>query len=149
MLNNILQLTINKSKTILKIIILYLKDKMAKIITTRNRNGNKRKFNKLDIHLGDIVKVRSKREIQRILDKHGEYKGCSFIREMYDHCDKKYKVYKKIHYFYDEASREMRSCKNILILENVTCSGRQRLYSKNCNRNCFLFWRVEWLEKVR
>jgi hypothetical protein len=36
----------------------------------------------------------------------------------------------------------------MVILEGVLCSGRQRLYSVSCDRNCFFFWHAEWLQAV-
>ena len=101
-----------------------------------------------DIKEGNIVKVRPKEEIQKELDDAGKYGGCWFIDEQYEYCDKKFKVAKKVDYFFDEAKQKMVKCKNIYFLDGVLCSGRQRLYSVSCDRYCFLFWHAAWLEKV-
>jgi hypothetical protein len=58
--------------------------------------------NKVPIKPGDTVKVLPRDKIIRLLDYRGIYKGCPFIEEMYDHCDKEYKVLKEASYFYDE-----------------------------------------------
>ena len=80
-----------------------------------------------------------------IIERIGSY---FFMDKMYEFCNKKYKVLKEIDSFYKEASKKMVKCKNIVILEGVTCNGSQRLYLKKCDRNCFLFWLKAWLGKM-
>jgi hypothetical protein len=101
-----------------------------------------------EIRAGDLVRVRSKKEICSILDDWRRYKGCSFMDEMYEYCDKRYRVLKKVQYFYDEVKQEVVKCKDIVILDGLICSGRRKLYRDRCDRNCFLFWHKDWLEKV-
>jgi hypothetical protein len=38
-------------------------------------------------------------------------------------------------------------CSNVVLLEDVICSGRRTLHNVRCDRNCFLFWHTAWLEK--
>lgn len=102
----------------------------------------------LDLQTGDIVRVKKAHEIHKILDRRKRFGGCPFAREMYIHCDQAYRVLKPIRSFYDEAKRRVCKNKKMVILENVTCSGKFRLYPWRCNRTCFFFWREEWLEKV-
>lgn len=101
------------------------------------------------IQEGDIVRVKSRDEISRLLDDRDKYKRLLFIDEMYEFCDKEYKVLKLIDVFYDETQNKMCRSKNVVILENVTCSGRQRLYRMKCDRNCFFFWHTAWLKKIQ
>jgi hypothetical protein len=101
-----------------------------------------------EIQPGDVVKVRSKTEIQNILDDWGGTNRCIFTPEMYKCCDNQYKVLKKINYFYDEVKQKMCKCRNIVILEGVVCSGQRRLFPEVCDRNCFLFWHLAWLKKI-
>lgn len=96
---------------------------------------------------GDLVKVKSKAEIRKMLDNHEKYKGCLFIDEMFEYCDKHFRILKDVHCFFDEAKQKMCECENIVLLENVLCSGRQRLYNVSCDRSCFFFWHTGWLEK--
>jgi len=117
----------------------------------RGAISNQRTVGKLEpsistIEPGDKVRVRAKGEIRYLLDDHGKYKGCRFIDEMYNHCGKTYPVIKLVESFYDEAKRMMCKCNNTVILEGVVCSGRQRLYSVSCDRQCFFFWHTAWLE---
>jgi hypothetical protein len=102
-----------------------------------------------NIKPGDIVRVRSRKEIRKLLAiSKGKSKGCSFMREMYKCCGREFTVLKAVESFFDEAKQKMCKCRNAVILEGAVCSGRQRLYLMKCDRNCFYFWQTEWLEKV-
>jgi len=101
------------------------------------------------IREGDIVRVKSQGEILQLLDDRSTYKRLFFIHEMYEFCNKEYQVLKVIDSFYDEAKKKMARCKNTVMLEGVTCSGRQRLYMAACDRQCFFFWHRDWLDKVQ
>lgn len=97
---------------------------------------------------GDIVEVLKKEEIKSILNEWRKYNGCAFMDQMYDFCGKKYKVMKKIDHFYDEKKQRIVNCKDIVLLEGVTCNGKRTLYKAKCDRNCFLFWHTAWLKKI-
>ncbi len=127
---------------------LFIKNKLFRFLMMKGEKTSLGEYGSLQILPGDIIKVRSKEEIQSILDDWGGYKGCIFTPEMYEYCDKTFKVLKRIEYFYDEIKEKMCKCKNIVILEGVTCSGQRRMFSESCDRNCFLFWHLSWLEKV-
>lgn len=104
--------------------------------------------NRGQIKAGDIVKVKTKKEIQGMLDERSKYKGCSFIGRMYEYCGNNYTVFKEVNYFFDEAKQKMCKCKNIVLLEEVTCSGKQKMFFESCDRSCFYFWHVDWLDKL-
>ena len=96
---------------------------------------------------GDMVQVRSQTEIIQTLDRSRKTKGCTFQLEMFKHCEKSFKVYKKVHYFFDERKQKMCRCYDIYLLEGCFCSGRTA-YLKPCDRNCYFFWQKTWLKKV-
>jgi len=100
------------------------------------------------IKAGDRVRVRSREEIQRILDLRGGTRGCIFTPEMYARCGQTYKVYKQIEYFYDEVKQRECRCRDIFLLEGALCSGRRKVFSNPCDRMCFQFWHKDWLEKI-
>jgi hypothetical protein len=106
------------------------------------------KYNKAPINTGDTVKILSKERIINLLDYRGIYKGCPFIEEMYDHCNKEYKVLKEASYFYDEIKQKLCKCKDIVVLEGTICSGKQKLYKETCDLRCYFFWHKDWLDKV-
>jgi hypothetical protein len=95
------------------------------------------------------VRVRPRNEILQGLDDEGKYGGCKFMRGMYEHCGKTYRVLKNVDFFFDEARQKMVKTKDLVILEGATCSGQQRLYFNRCDRNCFFFWHKAWLEKIK
>ncbi len=100
-----------------------------------------------EIKAGDIVRVKSRDEINPTLDLHRKTRGCTFQTEMYEHCGMEYRVLKKIGHFFDEASRKTRKCKNTYLLEGCCCTG-SGTYLGTCDRNCFFFWQRQWLDKV-
>jgi hypothetical protein len=100
-----------------------------------------------EINAGDIVRVLSKPEIVRTLGRNGKIKGCSFLKNQYDFCDKEFKVFKKVNYFFDESRQQMLKSNNLFYLEGCYCDGRSA-YLKPCQRNCFHYWHKNWLEKV-
>jgi len=128
--------------------IIFFKNKLAKFIRLKRRENKSDNFVLARICPGDRVKVKSKNEIRKTLDEWEKYKGCFFIDEMYEYCGKTFKVLKVIDYFFDEAQQKMCKCRDTVILDGVICSGKQRLYKVSCDRNCFFFWQLTWLEKV-
>jgi hypothetical protein len=96
---------------------------------------------------GDTVRVKSKKEIRRLLDTEGRTRGCAFTHEMYRYCGRTFRVRKNVEVFFDEARQKMSRCHDMVVLEGAVCSGRQRLYAVKCDRNCHFFWQVEWLDQ--
>lgn len=97
-------------------------------------------------HPGDPVRVRSQNEIEETLNVLGQLKGCSFMEEMRPFCGTTQKVLKPVNRFIDERDHKLKKCKGIVLLENALCQGTHKLGP--CDRSCFFFWRVEWLEKI-
>ncbi len=97
---------------------------------------------------GDLVRVRSRREIKRTLSMRGELGGCHFMRDMVPCCGKTFVVLKVVDHFYDEVSQRLRKTRETVLLDGATCSGKQRMYNVQCERTCFFFWRTAWLEKI-
>ena len=128
--------------------VLFLKNKLSHSLIPKSQSGAFESYLQTQINPGDMVKVYSKEEIRNILDDWGASQGCVFTPEMYKHCDKIFKVYKRVEYFYDEVKQKMCKCKNIVLLEGAFCSGRRKIFSEDCDRNCFQFWHVLWLKKV-
>lgn len=101
-----------------------------------------------EIKENDIVIIRSKNEISGIINEWRKHKGCAFMDQMYDYCGKSYKVLKRVDHFYDEAKKKFVKCKDIVILDSVTCNGKRTLIKEKCDRNCFLFWHKDWIKKI-
>jgi len=95
---------------------------------------------------GDLVRVRSRDEIQSTLDPFKELKGCAFLPDMYQYCGTRQHVLRSMQHFLDERDYKLKKVHGVILLENVICNGTPTF--GKCDRCCFLFWREEWLEKV-
>lgn len=116
---------------------------------TRKRNtmsGTAVSLLEASLQAGDLVRVRSKEEIEATLDRWNRLKGCDIMEEMWVYCDTKQRVYKRVEKFLDERDYLVKNCKGIVLLENLFCLGTED-YGP-CDRSCFYFWREEWLEKI-
>jgi hypothetical protein len=132
----------------IKRIALYIKHELTTLAKPQKNSQAYVKKQQTQMRPGDMVRVRSKQEIQSMLDPWGKYKGCLFVGRMYEYCDKTYPIFKEVDFFYDEAKQKMCKCKDIVLLNGVLCNGRQKLYLEDCDRSCFYFWHKDWLEKV-
>ena len=98
------------------------------------------------LQAGDLVRVRSRSEIQAMLDPFKETRGCAFLEDMYQYCGTQQRVFKSMERFLDERDYKVKKVSGVILLENVICSGTPAF--GRCDRSCFLFWREEWLEKI-
>jgi hypothetical protein len=104
----------------------------------------------LNLQAGELVRVRSKREIARTLNSNFQNRGMWFDVEMALYCEKgKYQVLRRVEKIINERTGEMLNLKNpCIILKGATCSGNylhQRMFSR---RRDYFFWREVWLERV-
>lgn len=117
-----------------------------KVITYPKESQNA-KENKKQLPLpGQIVRIKSKKEIKKILDEYDSTGGCVFAPEMFQYCEKSLTVYKIVNQFYDEVKEKFCKCKNIVLLDGALCSGQRKMLPADCDRNCFFFWHISWLE---
>jgi hypothetical protein len=138
-LNDKLQYSIRKVR--------YFRRTIRQRLQVKKIGGNSPPDNPEPIRPGDLVRVCSEAEIRQTLDRSRKTKGCTFQLEMYKHCGKEFKVYKKVRYFFDETKQKMCRCHDTYLLEGSFCSGKTA-YLKPCGRNCFFFWQRSWLKKV-
>jgi len=131
-----------------KQIVLFLKTKLFTKFSANTIQLSPNSTIPVQIKVGDIIKIRSKTEIKNLLNNDRKYKGCPFMEEMYEHCDKKYQVTKEIEYFYDEVGQKLCRTKNLVILDGVVCGGKKRLYHNSCDLNCYFFWHKDFLIKI-
>ncbi|MGE0757385.1 MAG: hypothetical protein AB7O38_10205, partial [Pirellulaceae bacterium] len=99
---------------------------------------------------GDFVDVRSAEEILATLDERGSLRGLPFMPEMLDALGGRYRVSRRVEHFSfdgdelcgDESSVRAFANNDVVILENVRCSGAAH---GQCKRGCTIFWRESWL----
>jgi hypothetical protein len=92
---------------------------------------------------GQHVRVKTREEIQATLDTWNHLKGCGFMEEMWQYCGTRQQVLKPVERFLDESDYRVKKAKGIVLLEGVHCLGT--IDFGRCDRNCYYFWRVEWL----
>lgn len=95
---------------------------------------------------GDVVRVRSREEIEHTLNNWNQLRGCTFMEEMRPYCDTQQRVFKRMEQFLDERDYVVKRSKGLVILDGVICQGTKDF--GRCDRSCYFFWREEWLEKM-
>jgi hypothetical protein len=100
----------------------------------------------VQLEAGDLVRVKSKEEILATLNRWNELKGCGFMEEMWPYCNTQQRVLKVVRQFLDERDYRMKKTKGIVVLDGVMCQGTVDF--GRCDRSCFFFWRMEWLERI-
>ena len=101
-----------------------------------------------DLKPGDLVRIRSKEQILQTLDKDNMLEGCYFMDEMWQYCGSQYKVFKRVDYFFDERGAKFYKACNTVLLKDLYCSGKLANLMPRCDRNCYVFWKEDWLEKI-
>jgi hypothetical protein len=103
----------------------------------------------LELQPGELVQVKSKREIALALDENGLNKGLSFDWEMLPHCGGTYRVGDRVERFIDENTGTMVELKNpCVILDGVVCSGDWSEGRWFCPRAIYPYWREDWLRRA-
>lgn len=99
-----------------------------------------------ELRSGEQVRVRSKAEILRTLDEHGELEGLPFMPEMFEFCDKQFRVFKRAHKTCDPPNGlGGRRMLHAVHLEDVRCNGAAH---DGCEARCLVFWKEAWLKRV-
>lgn len=99
----------------------------------------------LDLQPGELVRVKSLREIKATLDADEREHGLIFSAEMPPFCGETYRVKHRVERLIDEKRGKMVSLKRTVVLESVTCEGAN---CRLCPRQCYWLWRESWLERV-
>jgi len=140
----------NRIKRIIKRRWKYVINLIEEIIFQRRNKELQSKMQKLSnerLIPGDMVRVRSKDEIESTLTNWNDLKGCAMMEEMWQYCNTKQRVFKRVGKFLDERDYLIKKCNGIILLEGIICNGTKDFGA--CDRSCFYFWREEWLEKVK
>jgi|GEM_PF-797118 len=98
----------------------------------------------LDLQPGDWVEVKSLSEIRQTLDSQRKTHGLRFTGEMKLHCGRRYRVFKRVEFLFNEFTGEQRRVRKTVLLETVFCRGE----GLGCDRSCFHMWREAWLRRV-
>jgi hypothetical protein len=99
-----------------------------------------------DLQPGELVRIKSKKEIMRTLNRDLLNRGLGFDPEMARHCGKVARVARRVDMILDEKTGRMLRMKSpCIVLEGIVCEGA---YNANCPRAIPQYWREIWLERV-
>jgi len=103
----------------------------------------------LDLQPGDVVRIKSYKEILSTLDTRDRNRGLLFDAEEVPYCGGKYRVLKRVTRIIDERTGKMREMKTpCFILDSVICQSRYSECRLFCPRSIYSYWREIWLERV-
>jgi hypothetical protein len=104
---------------------------------------------KLDLQPGDVVKVKTYREILETLDEASCNRGMYFDAEEVPFCNGTYRVLRRVEQIIDEKTGKMLKLKSdAIILDGVYCLAHYAKYRRFCPRSIYAYWREAWLERI-
>ncbi|HTQ50253.1 MAG TPA: hypothetical protein VMJ12_06045 [Candidatus Acidoferrales bacterium] len=112
--------------------------------------GDKTPTCDLKLQPGELVRVKTKKEIMQTLNRKGRNRGLWFDVEMLPFCGKgPFRVLQRAEKFLNEKTGEMLRPGDVcIILEGVTCSGNYSHHRMFSPRNEYIFWHEIWLERI-
>lgn len=100
----------------------------------------------LNLQPGELVRIKSKHEIEQTLDAQFKNRGLWFDKEMTRFCGGKYRVRARVSRQIDERTGKMITIKTPCItLEGVTATGEYFEFAPLDER---IYWREIWLERI-
>ena len=103
----------------------------------------------LNIQTGELVRVKSYKEILATLNSENKNRGLYFDAEAVPYCGGVHKVRTRLNKFIDEKTGKLVILKNpSLILEGVWCRSRYSECRLFCPRGIYTWWREIWLERL-
>jgi hypothetical protein len=104
----------------------------------------------LALQPGELVRVKSYRDILATCDRSNRNRGMRFDAEMVPYCGGTYRVLKRVSRIIDEMTGRMETLRNpCIVLEGVVCQARYSECRLFCPRSIYPYWREIWLERVR
>ena len=103
----------------------------------------------LNLQPGELVRVKSYKEILATVDTNDKNRGLAFDAELVPYCGGIYRVRARVNKFIDEKTGKMKTLKTpAVILEGVCCQSRYSNCRMFCPRSIYSWWREIWLERV-
>lgn len=101
---------------------------------------------RLGLQPGDIVRIKTKEQIEATLNQERLNRGMGFEEEMSRYCGRTARVRAVVTKCLDERTGELLVMKNpCIVLDDIVCAG---VYNASCPREFIPFWREIWLERV-
>jgi hypothetical protein len=99
-----------------------------------------------DLQPGELVRIKSKAEIEETLNEQLLNRGMGFDAEMARFCGRTARVARRVDQIIDEKTGRMIYMKSpCIVLEGVICEGA---YNASCPRGIPAYWREIWLDRV-
>lgn len=103
----------------------------------------------LNLQPGELVRVKSYREILATLHVDNKNRGLYFDAEAVPYCGGTYRVKTRLNKFIDEKTGKLITLKNSsILLEGVWCQSRYSDCRMFCPRSIYTWWREIWLERI-
>jgi hypothetical protein len=100
----------------------------------------------LNLQPGDLVRIKSKSEIEATLDHALHNRGLGFDPEMAPFCGRTARVRARVNRIVDEHTGKMIEIKSdCIMLDGVVCKAD---YHRFCTRKIYSYWREIWLERI-
>jgi hypothetical protein len=96
---------------------------------------------------GDLVEVKTAREILQTLDAAGAVDHLPFMPEMLEFCGQRFRVARRALTvcIYAPGTPLGFNTDDVITLEGIRCSGAAH---DGCQKSCMIFWKEAWLRKV-
>jgi hypothetical protein len=99
-----------------------------------------------DLQPGELVRIKSKQEIEKTLNADLLNRGLGFHIEMARFCGRTARVARRVNQILDEKTGRMINMKSpCIVLEGIVCEG---VYTASCPRAITAYWREIWLDRV-
>jgi hypothetical protein len=104
----------------------------------------------LNLHPGELVRVKSHEEILKTVDSSNRNRGMYWDAELVPYCGGTYRVLKRVAKLIIERTGKMQEMKNpCIILDTVVCQARYSPCRMLCPKSMYPYWREIWLERVQ
>jgi hypothetical protein len=101
---------------------------------------------RLNLHAGELVEIRSREEILATLDSRGERDSLPFMPEMEAWCGAQVRVFRRVDKVFDWIlASGLRRMRDTVILEGLRCDG---CYHGDCQADCPFLWKEAWLRRA-
>jgi hypothetical protein len=129
---------------------LKLAGRPAPSLAPKFKKGEKTPTGRLNLRPGELVRIKSQKEIEQTVDGCARNRGLTFDpEEMAPYCGRIVRVKKVVTQIIDEPTGKMIYMKQpCIMLEGVVCIGEFASCRLNCPRAIPSYWRELWLERV-
>ena len=111
--------------------------------------GQPTPFETLNLQPGELVRVKSHKEILRTVDTDNKNRGMHWDAELVPYCGGTYKVLRRVTKLIGEQSGKMLEMKSAcIILDSVVCQARYSSCRMFCPKAMYPYWREIWLERL-